>query len=134
MGSVTDATFQDTDGSVTSTSADLANETGNQSEVGFRETNAAPVAVDETVTGAFETPTTITPLANDSDPGGDPLSIIEINGVTLTPGTAQTITVSNGTVEVAANGTITVIPDADFSGDIDVPYTIADSNLSLIHI
>ena len=43
--------------------------------------NPAPVAVDETVSTAFETPIVIDPLANDSDPDGDSLTITEINGV-----------------------------------------------------
>ena len=124
LGAVTDATFQDTDGSVTNTSTDLDNEFGDQSEVGFREANDAPLAVDQTVPGAFETPTLITPLANDSDPDGDPLTITDINGTTLTPGTEQTIAVLNGSVTVAANGVITLTPDNEFSGEIDVPYTI----------
>ena len=125
LGTVTDATFQDTDGSVSNTSTDLDNEFGDQSEVGFREANAAPMAVDQTVIGVAGEATTITLLANDSDPDGDPLTITEINGATLT-GNAQMIAVPNGTVDVAADGTITVTPDAGFNGDVDVPYTIDD--------
>ena len=123
LGAVTDATFQDTDGSVADTSTDLDNEAGDQSEVGFREVNTVPIAVDQTVAGTFETPIIITPLANDGDPDGDPLTIIAINGVILTPGTAQTIAVLNGSVTVAVNGVITLTPENGFSGDIDVPYT-----------
>ena len=70
----------------------------------------------------------IDPLANDSDPDNDPLTITEINGVTLTPGTAQTIPVANGTVSVAVDGTITVTPNTGFAGDIDVPYSIVDQD------
>ena len=88
--------------------------------------NAPPIAVDETVSTPFDTPIDVDPLANDSDPDGDPLTITEINGVTLTPGVAQTIPVTDGTVEVAADGTITVTPDNGFTGTIDVPYTIED--------
>ena len=40
----------------------------------------------------------------------------------------QTIAVPNATVTVAADGTITVIPDAGFSGTIAVPYTIQDQD------
>ena len=90
--------------------------------------NAPPVAVDETVSTPFETPIDVGPLANDSDPDGDPLTITEINGVALTPGTPQSIAVPNGTVDVAADGTITVTPDNGFTGTIDVPYTIEDSD------
>ena len=90
--------------------------------------NAPPVAVDETVTTQPDTPVVIDPLANDSDPNDDPLMITEIAGVPITPGIPQTITVPNGTVTIAADGTITVTPDAGFSGDIDVPYTIVDED------
>ena len=90
--------------------------------------NPAPVAVNETVTTAPDTPVDIDLLANDSDPDADPLTITEINGVLLTPGTAQTITVPNGIVDVAVDGTVTVIPDIGFAGDIDVPYSIADQD------
>ena len=91
--------------------------------------NPVPDAVDQTVTTGFETPVDIDPLANDTDPDGDPLTITEINGVVLTPGV--TIPVTNGTVTVATDGTITVTPDTGFLGTIAVPYTIV---LSLIHI
>jgi uncharacterized repeat protein (TIGR01451 family) len=87
-----------------------------------------PTAVDETVTVPFETPVQIDPLANDSDPEGEPLTITAINGVPLTPGVAQTIAVPNATVTIAADGTITVTPDSGFSGTIDVPYTIVDQD------
>ena len=89
--------------------------------------NPPPVAVDETVSTAFETSIGIDPLANDSDPDGDSLTITEINGVALTSG-VQTITVTNGMVNIAADGMITVTPDMGFTGTIDIPY------LSLIHI
>ena len=67
-------------------------------------------------------------MANDTDPDNDPLTITEINGIALTPGVAQTIAVPNGTVTVAADGTITVAPDTGYAGDIDVPYTIEDQD------
>ena len=128
LGATTNANFADTDGSVSSTSPDLDNESGDLSEVGFREVNQLPVAVDETVATAFETPIDITPLSNDSEPDGDLLIITQINGIAVTTGVAQTIALPNGTITVATDGTITVTPDAGFSGDINVPYTIADPN------
>ena len=67
-------------------------------------------------------------LANDTDPDNDPLTITEINGVPVTPGTPQTITVPNATVTLAADGTITVTPDSGFAGDLDVPYTVVDQD------
>jgi hypothetical protein len=90
--------------------------------------NPGPVAVDQTVAAQFETPVIIDPLADDTDPDADPLVITEINGVPLVAGLSQTIAVPNGSVTVAADGTITLTPDAAFSGRIDVPYTIADQD------
>ena len=87
-----------------------------------------PDAVDDTVTTTPDTSVVVDLLANDTDPDGDSLSVAEINGVPVTPGTAQTIAVPNGTVTVAADGTITVTPDAGYAGDIDVPYTIEDQD------
>ena len=96
--------------------------------VTFQPVNPGPDAVNQTVSTAPATPIAIDPLANDTDPDNDPLTITEINGVLLTPGAAQTIPVPNGTVTVAADGTITVTPDAGFASDIDVPYTIVDQD------
>jgi len=90
--------------------------------------NPGPEAIDETITTGFETPVAIALLANDADPDGDPLTITEINGVALTPGTAQSIAVPNGSVVVAADGKIILVPNDGFSGVIDVPYTIADQD------
>ena len=38
------------------------------------------------------------------------------------------ITVTNGIVNIAADGTITVTPDMGFTGTIDIPYTIEDAD------
>ena len=96
--------------------------------VTFQPINPGPDAVNQTVSTAPDTPIVIDPLANDTDPDNDPLTITSINNVTLTPGTAQTIPVPNGTVDVAVDGTITVTPDTGFAGDIDVPYSIEDQD------
>ena len=90
--------------------------------------NPGPDAVNQTVVTTLDTPVVIDPLANDTDPDNDPLTITEINGMALTPGVAQTTTVPNGTVTVATDGTITVTPDTGFSGGINVPYTIEDQD------
>ncbi|MFC0781276.1 Ig-like domain-containing protein, partial [Flavobacterium sp. HJSW_4] len=63
--------------------------------------NDLPVANDDPYTVAEDNSVTLTPLSNDTDAEGDALSIVSINGTTLT-GNAQTITVSNGTVDISA--------------------------------
>ena len=90
--------------------------------------NNAPIAADDDYVVSKNGSITLNPLAGDSDPDGDPLTIIDINGTTLIPNTAQSIVVPNGVVEVAADGTITFTPDTDFTGNIEFDYSISDSN------
>ena len=90
--------------------------------------NPPPVATNETVSTGFETPVAVVLLANDTDADGDPLRVTAINGVAVTPGTAQSIAVPNGSVVVAADGKFILVPNDGFSGVIDVPYTIADQD------
>jgi hypothetical protein len=72
------------------------------------------VAADDGASTAFGTPVTITPLANDSDPDGDPLAITAV-----TQG-------ANGRVVLNADGTLGYTPDAGFSGLDRFSYTVAD--------
>ncbi len=89
--------------------------------------NDPPVAVNDSYTMAEDgTAITLTPLTGDSDPDGGTLSITSINGTLLTPGTAQVIAVTNGTVNVSAAGVITFTPAPDYSGSVSFPYTISD--------
>jgi large repetitive protein len=77
--------------------------------------NDAPVAVPDAATTAEDTPVTISPLVNDSDVDGDPLTI-------------TTATAPNGTVVINPNGTITYTPNANFNGADVITYTISDGN------
>ncbi|RYE22458.1 MAG: tandem-95 repeat protein [Sphingobacteriales bacterium] len=88
--------------------------------------NDPPVAVDDNYITPRNTTVTLLPQPNDSDIDGNTLTIVSINGTTLTPGTAQTITVPNGTVYVAANGTITFEPAPNYMGTVTFPYVITD--------
>ncbi len=90
--------------------------------------NDAPVAVTDTYTTDEDTTVTITPLTGDTDLDGDTLTVTSINGITLTPGTAQVILVTNGTVNVDAAGVITFTPDTNYNGSISFPYVISDGN------
>ena len=76
--------------------------------------NAPPVAMDDDVTTAPDTPIDIAVLADDSDPNGDVLTVI---GVTP-PG--------NGSVVVNADGTVTYTPNPGFKGTDTFIYTITD--------
>jgi GH18 family chitinase len=74
---------------------------------------AAPVAVDDSVQAATGQSVTFSPLANDSDPDGDTLDIISIDGV------------ENGTVSDSGN-VLTFTPAAGFSGVETFSYTVSD--------
>jgi hypothetical protein len=90
-------------------------------------TNEAPVAVDDSFTVAEDTTTAaLDLLANDTDVEGSTLSIVSIGGITLTPGTAQTIAVTNGTVNVSAAGVITFTPAANYNGPVSFDYVVTD--------
>ncbi|RYZ99427.1 MAG: T9SS type A sorting domain-containing protein [Sphingobacteriaceae bacterium] len=91
--------------------------------------NNPPVAVNDTYTmQENDPPVILRPLVNDSDPDGNALTITSINGSTLTHGTAQTITVPNGTVSITASGVITFKPTTGYTGTVTFPYIISDGN------
>jgi CshA-type fibril repeat protein len=75
--------------------------------------NDPPVARPDTATTPEDTPAIISPLANDSDVDGNPL--------TITAATSP-----NGTVVINPNGTITFTPDPNFNGPTTITYTVAD--------
>ena len=78
-------------------------------------TNPAPVANSDVLTTNEDTPATIAVLANDTDPDGDPLTIVSA-------------TAGNGTVAINADGTLTYAPAANFNGADTITYTIADGD------
>jgi uncharacterized repeat protein (TIGR01451 family) len=78
-----------------------------------------PKAVDDNNTTPLNTPITYSPLANDTIPTG---SVITSNGQPVPVGVPLPVT--NGTVTINANGTITVTPDKDFVGVITFPYEV----------
>ncbi len=78
-------------------------------------TNPVPVAVNDTATTTEDTATNIDVLANDSDPDGDPLTVV-------------TASAANGTVTILPDGTIDYTPNPDFNGTDTISYTISDGN------
>jgi hypothetical protein len=75
-----------------------------------------PVAQNDSATTPFQKPVTIAVLANDSDPGGFPLSV------------TQTTAPSSGTVTINANNTITYTPALGFEGNATFNYTISNGH------
>src|SRR5205809_518311 len=75
--------------------------------------NDAPLAVDDSATTPEDVAVTIAPLANDSDPDGDPLII---TGATAT----------NGTVVIVGATNLVFTPATNFNGTATIIYTISD--------
>jgi Bacterial Ig domain/RTX calcium-binding nonapeptide repeat (4 copies)/FG-GAP repeat len=91
--------------------------------------NDAPIAVNDSVTTAFNTAVNIkasTLLANDTDVDSSSLSITGVNGATQ--GTA--VLNDNGTQDNSADDFILFTPIAGFSGNANFNYTISDGSLT----
>jgi len=74
-----------------------------------------PVARNDSATTPYNTPVTIDVLANDSDPGGLPLTINSVG------------TPAHGAARVNTNGSITYTPQQNFSGSDSFAYSIGNS-------
>ena len=75
---------------------------------------APPVAVDDIRTIPVNSSITLNLLANDSDPDGDPLSLIEASQP------------ENGSISVNSDGSVFYVPVAGFSGVDTFSYTIQE--------
>ncbi|WP_265762976.1 Ig-like domain-containing protein, partial [Avibacterium sp. 20-129] len=101
-------------------------------------TNTAPVAVDDAATGSTAKPASGNVLSNDSDVNGDKLTVTSVsvdkdgNGSldVVKPGETVTLTKEGktiGTVVVNADGTYTVTPAENYTGELPViTYTVSD--------
>jgi large repetitive protein len=124
---VDSAKFTDAAGNANADGADTNNEVSiTVDTVTPPPSNSLPVAVDDSYTVAEDGTIILIPLTADTDVDSDPLSVVSINGTILTPGAAQVISVTNGTVNVSATGVITFTPNSNFNGTVTVPYVISD--------
>ncbi len=73
-----------------------------------------PDANPDTATTPEDQPVTIDVLGNDTDPNGQPLTVV------------GTPTAPNGTVTVNPDGTLEYTPDPDFNGTDTITYTVTD--------
>ncbi|MGI2801261.1 retention module-containing protein, partial [Photobacterium damselae] len=64
--------------------------------------------------------------SNDTDYDGDHVTVSQIDGHTVTPGVEQTIKVNHGHITIAADGDMTFVPNKDFTGTVEIPYTVTD--------
>lgn len=87
-------------------------------DVGDPEENDPPTAVDDLISTTNTTPVTLTPSANDTDPDGDPLTTSAIG------------TPTSGTAELNPDGTVTYTPEPGFTGEVTIPYTVTDGDLT----
>ncbi|NNF10470.1 MAG: tandem-95 repeat protein [Acidimicrobiia bacterium] len=82
--------------------------------------NDSPAVEDDPATATEDSSVTIDVLANDSDPDGDPLTVV---------GTSAP---AHGTVSINPDGTLTYMPVPDFSGTDSFTYTATDGTASVI--
>ena len=99
--------------SITVTARDPSNTSGTQT-FQLTVTNPPPVATNDSATTAEDTPVTFAVLGNDSDPDGDPISVI------------GTPTALHGTVVRNPDNTLTYTPNANYNGGDTITYRISD--------
>lgn len=80
--------------------------------------NTAPTASDDSATANKQGRVTLNVLANDTDPDGDALTVIDL------------IQPANGTVTVASNGDVTYTANKGFSGVDTFTYQASDGELA----
>ncbi|KIN69800.1 putative hemagglutinin/hemolysin-related protein [Sulfitobacter donghicola DSW-25 = KCTC 12864 = JCM 14565] len=79
--------------------------------------NDGPLAEDDVADTDIGEPVTTDVLANDSDPEGDPIEVVEASS-------------PDGEVVINDDGTITFTPNEGFTGEAQVNYTISDGELT----
>ncbi|MBV7265915.1 Ig-like domain-containing protein [Erythrobacter ani] len=77
--------------------------------------NDAPIAGADVATVDEDSQVTISILANDSDPDGDPITVTDASA-------------PNGTVTINPDGTVTYSPNPDFFGTDTITYRVSDGN------
>ncbi|MFO1341294.1 MAG: Ig-like domain-containing protein, partial [Burkholderiaceae bacterium] len=94
--------------------------------------NDPPLAGDDRATVAEDTPITLNLLGNDHDADGDTLTITQINGQDVTPGTPVALDDGAGhavgTVTVNADGSVTFDPAPGYNGPAGFTYTVSDGH------
>ncbi|MFB2851267.1 retention module-containing protein, partial [Aeromonas veronii] len=111
---------------VTATVTDPAGNSGSATDNGSVDIDESVDAVNDEYEVNEDGSVSLTLLANDKALDGS-MAIVSINGVELTGG-AQSIAVSNGTVEIAFDGSISFVPGKDFNGGISFDYVARDAD------
>ncbi|MDA7817776.1 Ig-like domain-containing protein, partial [Sulfurimonas sp.] len=107
----------------------------NSSEVTIQndDFNRAPVANDDSYSVDEDSIVTLDLLSNDTDPDAgllitDAINIKSINGTDIS-GSAQSIAVPNGTVNIDGSGVVTFSPSLNYYGAVAFDYIITDGVL-----
>jgi CshA-type fibril repeat protein len=103
---------------------DAAGHTSNPAIVTLTANNPATATPDNYNVNSGSS-VTLTPLTNDSNPAHTAMSVISINGITLTGG-AQTITTAHGVVNISTAGVISYAPNAGYVGTDSFTYGMSD--------
>ena len=82
--------------------------------------NDAPLPGSDAVTTPEDTPIVIAVLSNDSDPNGDPLTLVNVTAA------------GHGRAVLETGSSVRYTPDADFFGDDSFAYTVADTGGHLV--
>lgn len=87
--------------------------------------NVAPVAVDDAeVETDVNVAVTFDPRANDTDANEHPLAVTAVDGQAVEA--LDVVNVTNGTVTLNADGTLTFTPATDYTGVATFTYTVSD--------
>ena len=89
-------------------------------------TNDGPDLSDDFITTNEDTAVTFNVLGNDSDPEDDPLAVTDVAGTPISSTGTTTVALTEGDLEVAADGTITFTPTPDYNGPFSFTYTATD--------
>jgi uncharacterized repeat protein (TIGR01451 family) len=90
--------------------------------------NPLPAASGDSATTPFNTPVTLSPLANDTPSDGASFDPATLDLDPLTPGVQNTLTVpGKGTFTRNPDGSVTFTPVPGFTGTVTIPYTVRDS-------
>lgn len=116
-------TVEDTDGAV-SNIADIA--------ITVVSVNPPPVAGDDAGSANENTTVNVSILANDTDDGG-----LDATSVDLNPGVAgqqTTLSLASGSVSVNASGVLQFVPVTNFSGTVNLQYTVEDNEGAISNV
>ena len=96
--------------------------------IGIGAVNDAPVAGNDSFAIDEDGSAVIAVLGNDSDPDGDVLSVVTVDGQAIAVGSS--VAVDGGRVTLDATGTLTFTAAADFNGAVSFTYGVSDGVLT----